>query len=90
MDGDAARLTKKHGGKTTGDVTIVKKIEDNEKQPGEWNLCEIELRGGSLTVSVNGKQVNKATHCEIVAGPIALQSEGGEIHFRNLRLIPLE
>lgn len=90
MDGDAARLSKKNGGEKTGDITIVKKIEGNEKPPGEWNLYEIELRGGSLKVSVNGKLVNEATGCEVVAGPIALQSEGGEVHFRNLRLTPLE
>ena len=90
MDGDAARLSKKSGSEKTGDVTIVKKIEGNEKPPGEWNLYELELRGPSLKVSVNGKLVNEATGCEVLAGPVALQSEGGEVHFRNIRLTPLE
>jgi len=40
-------------------------------------------------VKVNGKTVNQATGCEVLAGQIGLQSEGGEIHFRRAELKPL-
>jgi hypothetical protein len=90
ISGDAARLTAVKGHELGGDFVGVKKIIGNEKPPGEWNRYEIVLKGPALTVSVNGKQVNQATDCEIVAGPIGLQSEGGEIHFRTVELTPLD
>ena len=73
------------GGKLSG----VKKIKGNEKEPGEWNKVEITLRGGELALAVNGEKVNEATGLDVVAGKIGLQSEGGEVHFRTVRLIPL-
>ena len=50
---------------------------------------EITLDGSDLTVLVNGKEVNRAWDCETTKGPIGLQSEGGEIHFRKVILTPL-
>jgi len=76
-------------GKLFGKLSGVKKTEANEKKPGQWNTMEITLKGGNLTVVVNGQKVNEATDCDIVAGKIALQSEGGEIHFRTVRLTTL-
>jgi hypothetical protein len=73
----------------TGEMRGVKKIEGAENPPGEWNVYEIELAGGVLTAKVNGKKVNEATGCEVVAGQIGLQSEGGEIHFRKVCIEPL-
>ena len=73
-----------------GDVIGVRKIKGNEKKPGEWNTYEITAEGGTITLSVNGEVLNKATDCEEVAGKIALQSEGGEIHFRRVELTPIE
>lgn len=73
----------------TGEMRGVKKIEGAENAPGEWNTYEIELNGGALTAKVNGKKVNEATGCEIIAGQIGLQSEGGEIHFRKVSIEPL-
>ena len=66
------------------------KIEGNENPPGEWNRYEIRLDGPDLVVSVNGKTVNEASGAEVLAGTIALQSEGGEIHFRKVELTPLD
>jgi hypothetical protein len=39
---------------------------------------------------VNGEVVNEGTGAEVLAGKIALQSEGGEIHFRTVELIALD
>lgn len=60
-----------------------------ERPVGEWNQYEIIVNGGDVTLLVNGEEVNRATDAKRGAGPIALQSEGTEIHFRNVRLAPL-
>jgi hypothetical protein len=41
-------------------------------------------------VWVNEQLVNEATEAEIASGPIGLQSEGGEVHFRKIVITPLE
>ncbi|MBL7221173.1 MAG: DUF1080 domain-containing protein [Phycisphaerae bacterium] len=76
--------------KFVGKLSGVSKIKGNEKKPGEWNKYEITFNGGDLTVILNGQKVNEATGCDVVAGKIGLQSEGGEVHFRTVRLIPLD
>jgi hypothetical protein len=65
-------------------------LERNEHEPGEWNRYEITAEGGTITVVLNGIQVNEATDCDIRPGQIGLQSEGGVIHFRTVTLTPLE
>jgi hypothetical protein len=72
-----------------GDFVGVSKSEFAENPPGEWNIYDITIDGPQLTVFVNGRKVNEAWDCDIVPGPIGLQSEGGEIHFRTVRLTPL-
>jgi len=90
IDGDAARKIERDGGTLAGQFRGVKKIEGNENPVGEWNRYEIILDGEKLTVSVNGKKVNEAIGCEVLSGPLGLQSEGGEIHFRKIDLTPIE
>lgn len=62
------------------------RIKTNEKPIGEWNEYEIVVNGGKVTLKVNGEVLNEGTDAEEVAGYIALQSEGSEIHFRNIVL----
>ena len=69
-----------------GDFKGVGKIKEAEKPAGEWNTYEITVSGGDLTLKVNGELVNEATGLDVLAGPIGLQTEGGEIHFRNVKL----
>jgi hypothetical protein len=61
----------------------------SEKPVGEWNQYEITCDGDRISLKVNGELVNVGTGAEVVPGKIALQSEGAEIHFRNIRLIPI-
>ncbi len=63
--------------------------ETNEKPLGEWNQYRIVVEGGNIQLFVNGLLQNEATEVEEVAGKICLQSEGAEIHFRNIQLEPL-
>ncbi len=72
-----------------GDISGVKKLEDKEKPAGEWNQVEILALGPKYQVWVNGTLVNEVTGIEVISGPIGLQSEGGEIHFRRVNLAPL-
>ncbi len=72
-----------------GDFMGVAKIKGNEKEPGQWNTYEITFNKGDLTLKVNGEKVNECSGCDEVAGQIGLQSEGGEIQFRNVAITPL-
>ena len=60
-----------------------------ERPIGEWNEYEIVVDHGTITLFVNGEELNRATNVEEVAGKIGLQSEGSEIHFRRILLTPL-
>jgi len=61
-----------------------------ERPVGEWNDYEIIVDGGSVVLKVNGQVVNEAWGVQEIPGKICLQSEGAEIHFRNIRLAPIE
>ena len=70
------------GAKTDNMVSVNDRIED----PRKWNTCVITSRGGTLSVTINGKQVGRVTGCVPSSGQLALQSEGSEVHFRNIRV----
>jgi hypothetical protein len=72
-----------------GDICGVKKLEDKEAPPGEWNRVEILAQDSQYTVWMNGQKINEAEGVEVVAGSLGLQSEGGEIHFRRMSLTPM-
>lgn len=56
------------------------------KPVGEWNSIEIASKGGTVTASLNGTPVTTVTDLEANEGHIAFQSEGAEIHWRNIRI----
>lgn len=72
-----------------GDIDGVKKLADAEAAPGQWNRVEILAEGGRYTVWLNGQKVNEVRGVETLAGPVGLQSEGGEVEFRRVLLTPL-
>lgn len=61
----------------------------NERPIGAWNEYEITVWKGHVVLRVNGAILNQAWDCEEVAGKIGLQSEGAEIHFKDLAIVPL-
>lgn len=61
-----------------------------EKPLGEWNQYEITCKGDTIKLVINGQLVNEGTGAEATKGKILLQSEGAEIHFRNIELKPLK
>ena len=62
------------------------KDEKVEKPFGEWNQYEITCRGGDVSLVVNGKKVNEGKNGNLTSGRIALQSEGAEIHFKDIEI----
>jgi hypothetical protein len=60
-----------------------------EKPIGEWNQYEITCKGNTIKLVVNDVLQNEGAHAESDKGKILLQSEGEEIHFRNIELTPI-
>lgn len=69
--------------------TRSKSIENRCKGRGEWNHYKVVCMDGTIKLSVNGKFVNGISQSSIKKGYICLESEGAEIHFRNLRIVEL-
>jgi len=69
--------------------TRSKSIENRCKGRGEWNVYDVVCVNGVVELSVNGKFVNGLSHSSQKKGYICLESEGAQIHFRNLRIIEL-
>ena len=79
IKGDSARTDGRHIGKLKG----------NERPQAEWNEYEIIVDGPSIVLNVNGEELNRATDVEVIPGRIALQAEGGQIYFKDMRLAPI-
>lgn len=56
------------------------------KPVGEFNALEIDVKGGDMVISLNGKVVSTVSDCELTEGPIGLQSEGAATRWRNIRI----
>jgi hypothetical protein len=61
--------------------------ENRVKGAGEWNHYRVECRDGRVSLAVNGKAVSGGSRCNPRKGYICLESEGSEVHFRNLRIL---
>lgn len=59
---------------------------------GKWHQCVLTCRQGTISVMINGAKLGEVNGCDPSTGAIALQSEGSEIHFRNLvvEILPAE
>ena len=62
---------------------------DPELPDGEWNETKIICKGRCITSYVNGVLVNEM-NCDALEGYIGIQSEGGAMDFRNIRILPSE
>jgi len=69
--------------------TRSKSIENRCEGRGEWNTYDVVCVDGVIKLSVNGKFVNGISKSTQKKGYICLESEGAEIHFRNLMIIEL-
>ncbi len=82
--GEAGSLFGVRGGQITGAKRgpIVK-----QRIPfGDWDRYEITSDHGHITVVLNGVKVNEGWNANPAEGSICLQSEGWEVHYRNLAI----
>ncbi len=63
---------------------------DVEKVAGEWNTLECICDGDKITNILNGIVVNAGTNASHTRGKILFQSEGAEVFFRRIDLLPLK
>ena len=76
----------------------IKSPDNAEKPSGEWNTVDLYCHSDTAVYLVNGqvvmtlyhsrKQVGNST-VPLTKGKIQLQSEGAEIFYRNLRMLPI-
>lgn len=64
-------------------------IENRCKGRGEWNVYDVVAVDGVIKLSVNGKFVNGISRSTQKKGYLCLESEGAEIHFRNIKIMEL-
>jgi hypothetical protein len=64
-------------------------LENRCKGRGEWNTYQIVAVDGVIKLAINGKFVNGVSQATVRKGYICLESEGAEIHFRNIRIMEL-
>ncbi len=90
-DMEKRRGPKENWGITEGkERRIINLTDGSEKPIGEWNKLTIECVGNAIKVWVNGDLVNYGYDCTTAQGQIALQSEGSEVEFRKVELIPIQ
>jgi len=64
-------------------------VENLCRGRGEWNVYDAVAVDGVVKLSVNGKFVNGVSRSSRRKGYLCLESEGAEIHFRNIRILEL-
>jgi hypothetical protein len=64
-------------------------IENRAKPRGQWNTYDVVAVDGTIKLSVNGKFVNGISRSTQKKGYLCLESEGAEIHFRNIKIMEL-
>jgi hypothetical protein len=56
------------------------------KPMGQWSTTEVTCKAdGSITVKLNGIEISSGK-ADITEGPIGFQSEGFEVHFKNIKI----
>ena len=69
--------------------TRSKSIEHRCRGVGQWNKYVVVAVDGNVKLSINGKFVNGIRDASVKKGYICLESEGREIHFRNIKIMEL-
>jgi hypothetical protein len=64
--------------------------DGTEKPLGQWNSMTIECVKNSVKVWLNGVMVNYGYDATAQKGQIALQSEGSEVEFKDIKVSPIK
>jgi len=68
----------------------VMNLTDNSEKPiGEWNTMVVECVGNEIKVWMNNDMINQGYNCTASKGQIALQSEGSQVEFKSVEIIPI-
>jgi hypothetical protein len=59
------------------------------KGAGQWNIYDVVCIDGDVKLAINGKFVNSIRDASVRKGYLCLESEGAEVHFRNIRILEL-
>ena len=57
---------------------------------GEWNTTEVSVKDGEMTSKINGVVVCTGKAEGVTEGPFGFQSEGTELHFKNIKIKVLD
>jgi hypothetical protein len=60
--------------------------ENRTKGANEWNHYRVEGNNGVIKLAINGKVVSGVSKCNPRKGYLALESEGSECRFKNLKI----
>jgi hypothetical protein len=60
--------------------------ESRSKPSPQWNHYRIHCQDGAISLAVNGKIVTRGKDCSPRKGYICIESEGGLVHYRNMRI----
>lgn len=82
-------VSRNPSGVSTGRLSRRAAASAVETPAGEWNTYDITVAGDTITLVINGVEVNRMTGVVPGAGMIAFQAEGAPIDFRNIVLTPL-
>ena len=64
--------------------------DGTEKPLGEWNSMRIECVKNTIKVWLNGVMVNYGYNATAQKGQLALQSEGSEVEFKDIKVTPIK
>lgn len=64
-------------------------IENRSKPSPQWNHYRITCIDGNISLAVNGKVVTRGKNCNPRKGYICIESEGGIVHYRNMKILEL-
>jgi hypothetical protein len=64
-------------------------LKEARKPVGQWNTTEVLVKDGAITSKVNGAKISTGK-CNLTEGPFGFQSEGAEIHFKNIKIKVLD
>ena len=68
----------------------LRRVDGVDQPQGDWNTTVITCHGKFVSVKINDALVMVGRDAEFIRGRIALQSEAGEIHFKNIKLRQLD
>jgi hypothetical protein len=72
-----------------GKFTTKGEAQKKAIKTGDWNTTEVISKNGELTAKINGIEVSSGKG-ELTEGQFGFQSEGTELHFKNIQIKTLD